>query len=149
MLGRLSADVCDHLVGDDETERSAGRDPAVCCHATDEGFRLNTFREDLPLSSGVGPGMVAFPVDFPKIPFDFVSGTDLVLGEGSRILGRGSPVYCGRLAGACPLLDSVCPDMCAISASLCSTLLCACCAYVPILLVLAGSPGRVGGSNPD
>jgi hypothetical protein len=64
--------------------------------------------------------------------------------------GLGTPVCCDLPNDACPILDSVWPEICAISACLFLDLLLldSGCVYVPILLLLAGSPGRFGGSKP-
>ena len=157
MLGRASAGDCDHFVGDDDPALEVeGREPTGCCHAMEDGFLLRTLRDVFPFSSGAGAVTVVFAVDLPNpkldpvAPLGFVSNVGFGPGDGSRIFGlRGSPYWWGLIAGACPLLDSVCPDICDISSSLLSDLLMPGCMYVPWRLLLEGSPGLVGGSNPD
>jgi len=99
MLGRVSADVRDHLVGEEDPDLSVdGRELPACCHATEDGFLLKTFRDDFFFNSGVGLALPAFVFDLPKpklvdaTPLDLDSGTTLILGEGSRMLGLGRPV---------------------------------------------------------
>jgi hypothetical protein len=154
MLGRVSAEVVAHFVGDVEPDLPrAGRELSACCEI-EEGFLLKTFRDDFPLSSWGGLADGGLLVDRPNpnlgaaTPPDLVSGTFLELGDGSRILGLGNPVCAGLWSGTWSLLGSICPDMCAMSASLCSDFADPGCMYVPCLLLLEISPGRVGGSNP-
>jgi hypothetical protein len=154
MLGRTSDEVVVHLVGDIEPALpTAGRELSGCCKI-EEGFLRKTFRDDFPLNSWGCPADGGLLDDLPNpnlvaaIPLGLVSGTILELGDGSRMLGLGSAVCTGLLSGTWPLLGSICPDMCAMSASLCSNFAGPGCMYVPCLLLLEVSPGRVGGSNP-
>ena len=137
---------------DPDLSRLERGSPEFC--AMEEGFLLKTLREDLPLNSGTFCFGVVVVAVLPKPKRDpdvlgFVSGIDLVFGDGERMLGLGNPVCCVLPTGVGPLLGSVCPDICAMSASLRSTLAGPGCIYVTSLLLLGASPGRVGGSNPD
>jgi hypothetical protein len=151
MLGLFSADVVFHFVGDEETDLSmGGRELSAPC-AIEEGFLLNTFRDDFDLNSGGSALAIVLLTALPNPNLDPVPGfctSGLAVGDGSRKFGLGSPVCTCRFTGAYGLLTSICPEICAMSASLCSFVWPGA-IYCPILLLLPISPGRVGGLNPD
>jgi hypothetical protein len=99
---------------DPDLSRLGRGSPEFC--AIEEGFLFKTLREDLPLNSGTFSFGVVVVAVLPKPKRDpdmlsFVSGIDLVFGDGERMLGLGNPVCCILPTGAGPLLGSICPDI--------------------------------------
>jgi hypothetical protein len=152
MLGLFSADVVVHFVGEEEIDLSMGGLGLSAFCAMEEGFLLNTFREDFPLSSGRSALATVLLAALPNPNLDavpaFACGSGLKLGGSCCVFDLGSPVCTCLFAGGYTLLPSICPEICAMSASLCSFIWPGV-MYCPILLLLPVSPGLVGGSNPD
>jgi hypothetical protein len=124
MLGLFSADVVVHFVGEEEIDLSMGARGLSAFCAMEEGFLLNTFRDDLPLNSGGSVLATVLLAALPNPNLDavptFACGSGLELSEGSHMFGLGSPVCTCLFAGGYTLLPSICPEICAMSASLCS-----------------------------
>jgi len=100
MLGLFSVWDGAHFVGDEEMDLSiGGRGLSAFC-AIEEGFLLSTFRDDFPLNSG-GSALVLLAA-LPNPNLDPVPGfctSGLVLGEGERKFGLGSPACNCLLTG--------------------------------------------------
>jgi hypothetical protein len=84
MLGLVSAETWDHFDGDEDPDLSIAERGLLGFCAIEEGFLLNTLRDDFPFSSGAVLGFTVFAdgLPNPKLdPFDFDSSAGLGAGD--------------------------------------------------------------------